>query len=159
MPHRSPTPLEPFRDRAHVKTEVNLRQRALELISGLQLDNGSQCRPAQFPTLELGPGAVEHDRVRDTCMPRGPEAQGETSGRMTHNDERAVGDTCRTDLADGILLCRHHHLLLHNNGWEIRHHDTTYWLTPPLDVDHLRTPIRMHSRSCAHTELLGKRTG
>jgi hypothetical protein len=68
-------------------------------------------------------------------------------------------DTGGTDLADGILLCRHHHLLLHNNGWEIHHHDTTYWLIPPPDVDHLRTPIRMHTRSRAVTELLGKRTG
>jgi hypothetical protein len=68
-------------------------------------------------------------------------------------------DRGRTDLADGILLCRHHHLLLHNNGWEIHRHDTTYWLIPPLDIDHLRTPIRMHTRSRALTELLGKRTG
>lgn len=68
-------------------------------------------------------------------------------------------DTGRTDLADGILLCRHHHLLLHNNGWEIYRHDSTYWLIPPPDIDHLRTPIRMHSRSRALTELLGKRTG
>lgn len=25
----------------------------------------------------------------------------------------------RTDIADGILLCRHHHMLLHNNNWKI----------------------------------------
>lgn len=29
-------------------------------------------------------------------------------------------DCGRTDLADGLLLCRHHHLLLHNKGWQIR---------------------------------------
>jgi hypothetical protein len=35
-------------------------------------------------------------------------------------------DTGRTDLADAILLCRHHHLLLHNNGSEIRRDGTDY---------------------------------
>jgi len=28
----------------------------------------------------------------------------------------------QTDVADGILLCRHHHLLVHNNGWRIERH-------------------------------------
>jgi hypothetical protein len=34
-----------------------------------------------------------------------------------HADHWAHGG--RTDLADGILLCRHHHMLLHNNHWKI----------------------------------------
>ena len=36
-----------------------------------------------------------------------------------------------TDIADGILLCRHHHLLAHNNGWEIERAGPTYRLIPP----------------------------
>ncbi|MBC7725087.1 MAG: hypothetical protein H7146_10130, partial [Burkholderiaceae bacterium] len=36
-----------------------------------------------------------------------------------------------TDLADGILLCRHHHLLLHNYRWRIERVGDTYWLYPP----------------------------
>jgi uncharacterized membrane protein YgcG len=57
-----------------------------------------------------------------------------------------------TDLADGILLCRHHHLLLHNNGWEIRRDGTDYWLIPPPDIDRERKPIRMRSRNRALTD-------
>lgn len=37
----------------------------------------------------------------------------------------------RTDLADGVLLCRHHHLFIHNNGWAIRRDGGTYRLVPP----------------------------
>jgi hypothetical protein len=68
-------------------------------------------------------------------------------------------NTDRTDLADGTFLCRHHHLLLHNNGWEIRRNGTGYWLIPLPSIDHLRTPLRLHSHSRALTELLDKRTG
>lgn len=37
----------------------------------------------------------------------------------------------RTDTADGILLCRHHHMLLHNNGWRITRTGTRYHLHSP----------------------------
>ena len=34
-----------------------------------------------------------------------------------HREPWSLGG--RTDIADGVLLCRHHHMLLHNNGWRI----------------------------------------
>jgi hypothetical protein len=37
----------------------------------------------------------------------------------------------RTDLNDGILLCRHHHMLVHNNGWRVVRRDGRYWMLPP----------------------------
>ena len=40
----------------------------------------------------------------------------------------------RTDVADGILLCRHHHLLVHNNAWQITRRGTEYFVTPPPGV-------------------------
>jgi len=40
-------------------------------------------------------------------------------------------DGGRTDVADGILLCRHHHRLAHNNGWEIERAGPGYLLHPP----------------------------
>lgn len=36
-----------------------------------------------------------------------------------------------TNVEDGILLCRHHHLLVHNNGWRVRRHGIDYSLEPP----------------------------
>ncbi|MFM9878092.1 MAG: DUF222 domain-containing protein [Rhodoglobus sp.] len=41
----------------------------------------------------------------------------------------------RTDVADGVLLCRHHHMLLHNNHWQIIRDRDKYWLKPPATED------------------------
>jgi hypothetical protein len=40
-------------------------------------------------------------------------------------------DHGRTDVEDGILLCRHHHLMIHNNGWRVQRQATEYELLPP----------------------------
>ncbi len=48
----------------------------------------------------------------------------------------------RTDAHDGVLLCRHHHMLLHNNHWQILRERDRYWLKPPRSEDptqHLRS--------------------
>jgi hypothetical protein len=47
----------------------------------------------------------------------------------------------RTDLADGLLLCRHHHLLIHDNGWRVTRDGADYFLIPPASLDPARTPI------------------
>jgi hypothetical protein len=44
---------------------------------------------------------------------------------------RRWADGGRTDLADGISLCRHHHLRLHDEGWSITRRAGRYWLYPP----------------------------
>jgi hypothetical protein len=46
-----------------------------------------------------------------------------------------------TDLRDGILLCRHHHLLIHNNGWRITRQGAEYSVVPPSREDPLQRPI------------------
>jgi hypothetical protein len=47
----------------------------------------------------------------------------------------------RTDLADGVLLCRHHHLLVHNRGWRVVRDGTSYRMQrPPGDGAH-DTPL------------------
>ena len=57
-------------------------------------------------------------------------------------------DKGKTDIADGILLCKHHHLLFHNNGWEIvRNTQGQYWLTPPKTHDPNQTPILLQPKN------------
>jgi hypothetical protein len=53
----------------------------------------------------------------------------------------------RTDVRDGVLLCQHHHMLLHNNKWKILREHDRYWLKPPVTEDpHQRLrPLRTKS--------------
>ncbi len=37
----------------------------------------------------------------------------------------------KTEAADGVPLCRHHHMLLHNNGWSIVRIGVEYYLHAP----------------------------
>jgi hypothetical protein len=37
----------------------------------------------------------------------------------------------KTDVADGILLCKHHHMLVHNNHWAIERDRATYTAVSP----------------------------
>lgn len=53
----------------------------------------------------------------------------------------------RTDLADGVLLCRHHHLLVHNNGWRVERSGASYALIPPRSLDPAQVPIPAPSKS------------
>jgi hypothetical protein len=65
-----------------------------------------------------------------------------------HHIDHWARDRGETNTADGILLCKHHHLLFHNNGWEIRRDEVArYWLTPPRDVDPEQMPILLTSKS------------
>ena len=63
-------------------------------------------------------------------------------------------DGGKTNSDDGILLCRYHHLLLHNNHWEIVRTGVDYWLIPPADVDPTQIPRLMPSKSAALRDLL-----
>jgi hypothetical protein len=58
-----------------------------------------------------------------------------------------------TDLANGILLCRFHHMMIHNNGWTIRppgRGGGEWWMHPPSGAPGgagVRHPIRLVSKN------------
>ena len=61
-----------------------------------------------------------------------------------------------TDLSHGVLLCRHHHLLLHNNGWRFERRRESVGRTglagdlqliPPRSIDPEQRPIPAPSKN------------
>ncbi len=60
----------------------------------------------------------------------------------------------RTDTSVGILLCRHHHLLIHDNRWHITPDPTHGFVAiPPRSRDPEQTPLPMPPRSRAAQRL------
>ena len=42
-----------------------------------------------------------------------------------------------------VLLCKHQHLLIHNNGWRVIREGAAYWLLPPPRPDAVSHRIPM----------------
>jgi hypothetical protein len=63
-----------------------------------------------------------------------------------HINPYSTGGT--TNLTNGVLLCRRHHLLLHNNGWRIEHapNPDQLQLIPPASVDPTHKPRPMPTK-------------
>lgn len=79
---------------------------------------------------------------------RWPGCERPPSWCEAHHIDEWQRDGGRTDVEAGILLCRHHHLLLHDHAWRIvRAPDSQYELIPPDTVDPDRKPRPMPSRS------------
>lgn len=53
----------------------------------------------------------------------------------------------KTSVDDAVLLCRHHHLLIHNNGWSVRRLGHEYWLHPPPGQPGLPELLETKSRT------------
>ena len=70
-----------------------------------------------------------------------------------HLDEWSHGGA--TDLNNGVLLCRHHHLLIHNNGWKVLRSENGLTVRPPAAVD----PLRRHRPLPTKSRVVARLTG
>ena len=61
----------------------------------------------------------------------------------------------KTDISRGILLCRHHHMLVHNNHWRIVDDGEGFAFIPPPTVDPKQRPVPAPSKSAAARRLVG----
>jgi hypothetical protein len=64
-----------------------------------------------------------------------------------HHIDEFVRHRGRTDIADGILLCRFHHMLVHNDGWRIVREHAEYFAVPPPEPGRVRARIPMPARN------------
>jgi hypothetical protein len=65
-----------------------------------------------------------------------------------------------TDLSNGILLCRHHHHLVHDNGWQIEPHpDHGFVAIPPRSRDPEQRPIPLPAKSRVADRLTRRSAG
>jgi len=64
-----------------------------------------------------------------------------------HHIDEWHRDHGATDVDDGVLLCRHHHMLVHDNGWRVRRRGGEYELVPPPDDPLHPAPIGLVPRN------------
>lgn len=62
---------------------------------------------------------------------RFPRCDRPPSWTEAHHIDEWDRDGGRTDLADGVLLCRFHHMYVHNHGWRITRSGAEYFAVPP----------------------------
>ncbi|MFD3444218.1 DUF222 domain-containing protein [Microbacteriaceae bacterium 4G12] len=74
-----------------------------------------------------------------------------------HHINQWKRDHGKTDIADGVLLCKHHHLLLHNKGWDITRVGGVYTLIPPRSISPNREPRYLAAKSRAVQDWIARR--
>lgn len=80
---------------------------------------------------------------------RWPGCERPPSWCEAHHIDEWLRDEGRTDVDVGVLLCRHHHLLLHDQEWRVVKNESPagFDLVPPVTVFPERRPRSMPSRS------------
>ena len=125
-------------------------------IVGVEFDDDGQCvnvgRDSRLFTSRQRTGLAARD---GGC--RFPGCDRPPSWCEAHHIVLWHRDRGETNIADGILLCRFHHMLVHNNGWQILRDGAEYWLKPPVSEDPLQILRPMPSKSPALAELLSSR--
>ena len=113
--------------------------------TGIKFDDDGQCvnvgRNQRLFTERQRIGLAARD---GGC--RWPECDRPTSWTEAHHIDHWDAENGLTDIADGVLLCRGHHLLLHNNHWHVTRNGNNYWLIPPTAIDPRQTPVPMPSK-------------
>lgn len=84
---------------------------------------------------------------------RFPRCDRPPSWAEAHHADEWDRDNGPTDTENGILLCSHHHLLVHNAGWKVTRARGDYFLVPPPSLDAQQRPIPAPSRSEALSRL------
>ena len=118
------------------------------------------CDTGTLPIVFSGSGAIDvgntnrlhsvKQRIAIAAQWNGcPVGDCDKPAAMTEVHHIEPWDGSNTTLANGISLCRFHHMELHANGWRIQvHDDGTYWLVPSPDhPGPPQKPIRLRSRS------------
>jgi hypothetical protein len=85
---------------------------------------------------------------------RFPDCERPPSWCEAHHIDEWSRDHGRTDVADGFLLCRHHHLLVHNNDWRVSRERADYFLVPPPAFDPAQRPIPAPTKSATMRHLV-----
>ncbi|GAA3880545.1 hypothetical protein GCM10022381_23520 [Leifsonia kafniensis] len=119
--------------------------------TGIEFDDDGQCinvgRDQRLFTQRQRTGLAARD---GGC--RWPGCDRPASWCEAHHIEHWKAEQGKTDMADGILLCKAHHLLLHDNHWHVFRTGADYWLLPPVTVDADQAPILMPSKSALMLE-------
>jgi hypothetical protein len=76
-----------------------------------------------------------------------------------HHIDQWKRDRGHTNIALGICLCRFHHLLLHNNHWDVLRRGGDYWLRPPVSVDPAQKLLAMPSKEPLILQMFAHETG